>query len=151
MPDVTRREVLRTAAAALWGPMVVPARGLPSAGRQRPASPPFRISLAQWSLHRTIRSGKLDHLDFARVTRQEFGLDAVEYVNTFFKDRAADAAYLAGMTTRANDHNVYQHLIMCDGEGRLGDPDELEGAVLLIETSELLPPADWVGLVLRAM
>lgn len=31
------------------------------------------------------------------------------------------------------------------------DPDELEGAVLLIETSELLPPADWVGRVLRAM
>ncbi|GAA1058919.1 hypothetical protein GCM10009573_03450 [Agromyces bracchium] len=30
-------------------------------------------------------------------------------------------------------------------------PDALEGAVLLIETSELLPPADWVARILRAM
>jgi sugar phosphate isomerase/epimerase len=27
------------------------------------------------------------------------------------------------MNRRAADHGVYQHLIMCDGEGRLGDPD----------------------------
>ena len=120
MPDVTRREVLRTATAALCVPFV-PAR-LVSTGQQEPL-PPFRISLAQWSLHRTIRAGKLDHLDFARVTRQDFGLDAIEYVNSFFKDRAKDAAYLAEMNQRAKDHNVYQHLIMCDDEGRLGDPD----------------------------
>ena len=75
MPDVTRREVLRTATAALCVPFV-PAR-LVSTGQQEPL-PPFRISLAQWSLHRTIRAGKLDHLDFARVTRQDFGLDAIE-------------------------------------------------------------------------
>jgi sugar phosphate isomerase/epimerase len=86
-------------------------------------APLFRISLAQWSLHRTIRAGELDHLDFARVAREEFGLEAVEYVNTFFRDRARDRAYLAEMNRRAADHGVYQHLIMCDGEGRLGDPD----------------------------
>lgn len=88
-----------------------------------PRAPLFRISLAEWSLHRTIRSGELDHLDFARVTRTEFDLDAIEYVNGFFKDKAEDAAYLAEMNRRAADHGVHQHLIMCDGEGRLGDPD----------------------------
>jgi L-ribulose-5-phosphate 3-epimerase len=88
-----------------------------------PSAPLFDISLAQWSLHRTLRSGQLDHLDFAKVTRTEFGLGAVEYVNTFFKDKARDAAYLAEMNRRAADHGVVQHLIMCDGEGRLGDPD----------------------------
>jgi L-ribulose-5-phosphate 3-epimerase len=86
--------------------------------------PPFRISLAQWSLNRTLRAGELDHLDFARVSREEFGIDAIEYVNTFFMDHARDAAYLAEMNRRAADHGVYQHLIMCDREGRLGDPDE---------------------------
>jgi L-ribulose-5-phosphate 3-epimerase len=84
---------------------------------------PFRISLAQWSLHRTLRSGAMDHLDFARVARQEFDIDAIEYVNTFFMARSRDRAYLAEMNRRAADHNVYQHLIMCDGEGRIGDPD----------------------------
>jgi sugar phosphate isomerase/epimerase len=84
----------------------------------------FRISLAQWSLHREIRAGALGHLDFARVARQDFGIEAIEYVNVFFKDRAGDAAYLAEMNRRAADHGVSQHLIMCDAEGRLGDPDE---------------------------
>jgi L-ribulose-5-phosphate 3-epimerase len=57
------------------------------------------------------------------VTRKEFGIEAVEYVNQFFKDKAADAAYLAEMNRRAKDLGVYQHLIMVDGEGGLGDPD----------------------------
>ena len=122
MPEFTRRELLVASAAALLAPALGRAASL-AAGAQTAPSPPFRISLAQWSLHRTIRSGKLDHLDFAKATRQEYGIEAIEYVNSFFKDRATDAAYLAEMNTRAKDHGVYQHLIMCDGEGRLGDPD----------------------------
>ena len=122
MSDFTRRELLQVSAAALLAPALA-RRVTVAAAAQNTSSPPFRISLAQWSLHRTLRSGKLDHLDFARVTRQDYGLEAIEYVNSFFKDRAKDAAYLAEMNTRAKDHGVYQHLIMCDGEGRLGDPD----------------------------
>lgn len=123
MPEVTRRELLQTAAVALAAPILAPASSVSAARQRTPSTPPFRISLAQWSLHRTIRDGKLDHLDFAKVTRQEYGLEAIEYVNSFFKDRASDQAYLAEMNTRAKDHGVYQHLIMCDGEGRLGDPE----------------------------
>ncbi len=87
-------------------------------------APLYTISLAQWSLHRTIRGGELDNLDFAATTKNEFGLDAVEYVNQFFKDKANDRAYLSQMKRRAEDHGVKSLLIMCDGEGRLGDPDE---------------------------
>lgn len=85
---------------------------------------PFRISLAQWSLHRALGAGEVDNLDFARIAREDFGISAIEYVNTFFKDKATDAAYLAEMNQRAADQDVFQHLIMCDGEGRIGDPDE---------------------------
>jgi sugar phosphate isomerase/epimerase len=44
-------------------------------------------------------------------------------VNQFFKDKAKDAAYLAEMKKRADDNGVRSVLIMCDGEGALGDPD----------------------------
>lgn len=121
MRDFTRREMLLASAGVVLAPAAARAVSRPGGTQRTP--PPFRISLAQWSLHRTIRSGSLDHLDFAKVTREAYGLEAVEYVNSFFKDRAQDAAYLAAMNTRAKDHGVYQHLIMCDGEGRLGDPD----------------------------
>lgn len=112
----TRRGFLQTTAAALGA--------APLAGAlQKPASPAFRISLAQWSFHRMLGKKEIDHLDFARVAKRDFSIDAIEYVNSFFKDKAQDAAYLAEMNRRARDEGVYQHLIMCDGEGRLGDPD----------------------------
>ena len=85
--------------------------------------PLFRISLAEWSLHRTLFAGKLDNLDFPRAAKQQFGIDAVEYVNQFFKDKAKDAAYLADLAKRAKDEGVTNVLIMCDGLGNLGDPE----------------------------
>ncbi len=85
---------------------------------------PFKISLAQWSLHRTIRDEKkLDHLDFAKVAKTEFGIDGIEYVNQFFADKANDIAYLSEMKKRAADHGVTSVLIMIDREGNLGDVD----------------------------
>lgn len=90
---------------------------------EEPPDEPYRISLAQWSLHRTLRAGKLDNLGFARIAKQRYGLDAVEYVNSFFKDKARDEQYLAEMRTRARDAGVRSLLIMVDGEGRIGDPD----------------------------
>ena len=61
----------------------------------------FKISLAEWSLNRTIFSGKLDHLDFCRVAKKDLGINAVEYVNQFFFDKAEDRSYLKEMKDRA--------------------------------------------------
>jgi len=85
---------------------------------------PFKISLAQWSLHRRLNGrqmSKLDNLDFAK-TAHDLGFEAVEYVNQFFKDKAKNPNYLAEMKKRAKDNGVKSLLIMCDGEGYLGDP-----------------------------
>ena len=84
----------------------------------------FKISLAQWSLHRAFFDKKADPLDFAKIAKTDFGIEAVEYVNQFFKDKAKDQAYLGDLKKRADDHGVTSVLIMCDGEGALGDPDE---------------------------
>src|SRR3546814_16665383 len=46
----------------------------------------FKISLAEWSLHRALRGGKLDNLDFPAKAKNEFGIDAVEFVNKFFME-----------------------------------------------------------------
>ena len=84
----------------------------------------FKISLAEWSLHRELFSKKIDHLDFISLAKTEFGISAVEYVNSFFFEKARDRKYLNKMKTRANDHDVRSLLIMCDNEGNLGDPDK---------------------------
>src|SRR5690606_12742605 len=65
---------------------------------------------------------------FPRVARETYGIDAVEYVNQFFIDKAGDAAYIAELNKRCADAGVKSLLIMCDGIGALGDPDEARRA-----------------------
>ncbi len=85
--------------------------------------PLFKISLAQWSLHKELFAKKISHMDFPRVAKEDCGIDAIETVNQFFKDKATDKAYLAEFKKRCEDLGVYHNLIMIDGEGSLGDPD----------------------------
>jgi L-ribulose-5-phosphate 3-epimerase len=115
--NISRRSavgVLAAAAAAVALRPVFAADGKPL----------FKISLAEWSLHKAIFGKKLDNLDFPATAKKEFGIDAVEYVNQFFKDKASDQKYLADLKNRCETEGVKSLLIMCDGEGALGDQDE---------------------------
>ena len=85
----------------------------------------FKISLAQWSFHRALRSNKMNHLDFATKSRS-FGCEGLEYVNGFFKDKATDMAYLKEMNARANSEGQKNVLIMVDGEGNLANASNTE-------------------------
>lgn len=119
--ELNRRAFLKKTALA--------AAGLGLAGRLQPASGAlrdeelFKVSLAEWSLNHSLFGGQMDHLDFARVAAEN-GIMGIEYVNQFFMDKAEDKAYLREMKTRAEGEGVQSLLIMCDREGRLGDPDE---------------------------
>jgi L-ribulose-5-phosphate 3-epimerase len=86
--------------------------------------PLFDISLAEWSFNKSLFGKKMTNLDFPVVTKKEFGITAVEYVNQFFKDKARDNKYLAELKKRCDDNGVKSVLIMCDNEGHLGDSDE---------------------------
>ncbi|SJN48788.1 hypothetical protein FM120_22045 [Sphingobacterium faecium PCAi_F2.5] len=83
----------------------------------------FDISLAEWSLHKTLFKGDLKNIDFPELAAKKFGIYGVEYVNAFFKDKAKDMTYLKDLNNRAKDNGVRNVLIMIDGEGNLGDED----------------------------
>ena len=101
--------------------------GLALAGLARAADdtkkPLFDISLAEWSFNKSLFGKKMTNLDFPAVAKKDFGISAVEYVNQFFKDKARDEKYLKELKSRCEDNGVRSVLIMCDGEGNLGDPD----------------------------
>lgn len=119
--SLTRRSILKFAAAGA----ALAVAGEPVFGRTAArADEPFSISLAQWSLHRTIRKGDLDAADFPKHAKSEFGVDAVEYVNQFYVNQVKDAKYFPALRKRADDAGVASLLIMCDDEGALGDPSE---------------------------
>jgi sugar phosphate isomerase/epimerase len=119
---ISRRVFLEATVASgafvsLGSPQAVAAdvSGKPEAGKIGD----FKISLAEWSLHRALFAKKIDNLSFPRIAREEYGIDGVEFVNQFFKSKAHDSAYLRDLKQRANDHGVTCVLIMIDGEGDL--------------------------------
>jgi len=149
---IDRRHLLKTGAvlgaAAAAGCMDGdPATGDGTASAAGTAVEPlYRISLAEWSYFRelfgpsvsaladgsfgdvlqtnprSLYQGELDHLDFPARARG-LGIEAVEYVNTFFFDRARDDEYLADLKSRCDGEGVTSLLIMCDAEGDIGAPD----------------------------
>ena len=104
----------------------------------------FEISLAQWSFYQSLFSGKLTNLDFPSKAKKEFGINIVEYVSVFFQKKESDKNYLAELKKRTNDLGVFNHLIMVDGEGDLGNPESsarqkaVENHYKWVETAKFL-------------
>lgn len=119
MIPIQRRQLLQTMACAAV------AASLTRSAQSQENKGFFEISLAQWSLNRQFfgRAGvtKLDPLDFAAIAKNQCGINAVEYVNQFYKDAVKKPDYLAELRKRADSEGVKNLLIMCDGEGNLGD------------------------------
>lgn len=83
----------------------------------------FDISLAQWSLHRAFKGGDLDAMDFAKISKRHFGVNAIEYVNQFYMDNFTPKV-VRELKKRSADEGVRNVLIMCDRLGNLGDPSK---------------------------
>lgn len=122
-PSMNRRHFIQSAGLAAAGLAAASLTGCRALGLRR--GPLYKISLAEWSLHRAIRDrGTMTNLDFPVVARQAYGIEAVEYVNQFFMDKAKDTAYLRELKLRCDGEGVRSLIIMCDREGNLGDPDD---------------------------
>lgn len=80
----------------------------------------YGISLAGWSLHRSIGKGggKIPMLDMPKLARQEFGIGAIELVNGMLD--SAETNYLDQLAKNAADNDVRLLLIMVDREGDIG-------------------------------
>jgi len=86
----------------------------------------YPISLAQWSLHREIETGKLDPFDFPKVAK-ELGFDAVEWVDQLYAkelDSMGFDAVIERWKTESEKYNIENVLIMVDRAGDLSDSDE---------------------------
>ena len=135
-----RRQFLQTSALAA-GALGLAHRAAAADGDKDPW---FKISLAQWTINRELRSGKVDNLDFAKVA-SDHGIMAIEYVNQFFMDKAKDEKYLGEMKKRAADLGVKSLLIMCDREGNIGDPDGTKRAKTVDNHRKWLDAAKFLG------
>jgi sugar phosphate isomerase/epimerase len=91
----------------------------------------FKLSLAQWSLHKMIQAGDLDATDFAQKAN-ELGFSGIEYVSQLYEDYLEEAEdpekamqeLLLVLKDRSAHYQVENVLIMVDHEGHLGELDD---------------------------
>lgn len=117
--DRKRREFIKKAGIGGAGLMIAPAflrAGLKNSDMF------FKISIAEWSLHKMLFAKELTNLEFPEFSKKNFDIHAVEYVNIFFKD--AGKEYLTELKSRTDDLGVENVLIMVDAEGSLGEADD---------------------------
>ena len=123
MSSVTRREFIGStiAAGALAG-----AGNMSLPGKAAAADRPTKddISLAAWSLVREFREGKWKNLDLPRICREDFGINGLEFVNSFFE--LPTERYLNQLKKNAAEHGVTLVLIMVDGEGNMSAMEKKE-------------------------
>jgi sugar phosphate isomerase/epimerase len=112
----------------------------------------LEISLAEWSLHRGLKGGTIDHLDFPSIASKQFGINVVEYVNGCFgsykrdfKEAGKDKAYLRELLKRSKDAGVTNHLIMVDEEGFLAVPDDKERLTAVENHKKWIDAAKFLG------
>lgn len=120
----------RNAPIAMWALMagivflLTYCKSKPVESESSQPSSELKLSLAEWSIHRALDSGTLNPENFAAIARNDFGISAVEYVNSFYKDHGTDLDFWKAMRKRADSLGVKSLLIMVDDEGDLGNPDE---------------------------
>ena len=91
----------------------------------------LKISLAQWSLNKAIKSGELSPLDFAKKARS-FDIDAIEYVsglytnNTDILKKISMQKLSKELLKRSDDYGIDNVLIMIDSQGSLASSNKKE-------------------------
>lgn len=132
-------------------------------------TPFFKISLAQWSLHRSffgdalnkagfagffkalmtdpdsVLQGELNPIDFPAIAKKEYGVDAVEFVNTFYFNKAKNMDYLKDLKGRCDGEGVQPVLIMCDALGNLGDLDSAKRKTAVENHYQWVEAANFLG------
>lgn len=105
----------------------------------------FHISLAQWSLNKSIFANRITNLDFPAVSKKLFDIDVIEWVNQFFMDKAEDAKYLNELIARCKDNGVISDLVMIDNEGSLASTDDEERKAAVENHYKWVDAAKYIG------
>ena len=119
MSSFSRREFLARSAAVAGGVAVLPEL------MAAPVKDPLLQDLAgavvaQQGVLRPQGVEKKDPLKFAEIAKKDYGIDAIEYVNQFYKDKKKDDAYLKDLKKVADDNRGQErpHHVRRRGEPR---------------------------------
>lgn len=139
-----RRTFLKLGAGTVCG-LALGAPPLRHAAAASTEEEPFKISLAEWSLNRALRAGKMTNLDFPVVAKRDFEIDCIEFVDSFFAGKGKDMGYLNDLKSRAEGEGVRMGLIMIDTNGPLGAGDAAARQAAVDNTLQWIDAAKFLG------
>jgi len=143
MKNITRRNFLEKSLVASAAGVVMPSVIGSTLSGATPRLIKDDISLAQWALVNEIREGKWETLDFARIAREDFGLNGIEFVNTLFD--VPTESYLNRLKRNASDQGVTMVLIMVDSEGDGCSPTKEQRRQFEINHRKWIDIASYLG------
>lgn len=143
MKSITRRNFVERSAIMGAAGLAAPSILIREAMEATPREIKDDISLAQWALVDEVRAGKWKTLDFAKVARNDFGLNGIEFVNTLFE--VTTEGYLRRLKTNAADNGVTNVLIMVDDEGDGCSPTLKERRQFEINHRKWIDAAAYLG------
>ena len=91
----------------------------------------LKISLAQWSLNKSIKNGKLPILDFAKKARS-FNIEGIEFVSGLYTrdtdilERMSMNSLAKELIKRSDDYGIENVLFMIDYQGDLASSNKNE-------------------------
>jgi len=91
----------------------------------------LKISLAQWSLNKSIKNGKLPILDFAKKARS-FDIEGIEFVSGLYTrdtdilERMSMNSLAKELIKRSDDYGIENVLFMIDNQGDLASSNKNE-------------------------
>jgi hypothetical protein len=102
------------------------------------------VSLAAWSLVKSyVFSRRWANLDLPRITREEFGLGALELVSLFFDNPSF--VYLRQLRQNAERHGVRLVRILVDEEGNMAAVDKSERMQAAVAHRRWIDAARYLG------
>ncbi len=114
--------------------------------------PFFKLSLAQWSLHKQIQDGDMSPMDFAQKA-SELGFEGIEYVSQLYEKelakgddpKAAMDAMLKTLKENSEKYKVQNVLIMVDHEGDMAVLSDEERAKTVENHKKWVDAAAYLG------
>jgi L-ribulose-5-phosphate 3-epimerase len=104
------------------------------------------VSLAAWSLVKSYAfSRRWTNLDLPRITREEFGIGALELVSLFFENPTL--VYLRQLKQNAEKHGVRLVRIMIDDEGNMSAVDKAERMQASLAHRRWIDAAHYLGCI----
>ena len=143
MTKITRRNFVEKSMAISGAALAAPSVLKAAVMKPTPRMIKDDISLAQWALVDEVKAGKWKTVDFAKIAKNDFGLNGIEFVNSLFE--VTTEGYLRRLKKNAADNGVTMVLIMVDDEGDGCSPTKEERRQFEINHRKWIDAAAYLG------